>query len=72
MDEREKQRSDDNRKLNSGSTLRTEVREDLFHIGIWHHSHSDSSVDKGTVAKPVHLGLIPGINRVKGKRLVPG
>lgn len=72
MDEREKQHSDDNRKLNSGSTLRTEVREDLFCIGIRHHSHSDSSVDKGTVAKPVHLGLIPGTNRVKGKRLVPG
>lgn len=34
MDGREKQGSDDNRKLNSGSTLRTEVREDLFHIGI--------------------------------------
>lgn len=53
MDEREKQHSDDNRKLNSGSTLRTEVREDLFCIGIRHHSHSDSSVDKGTVAKSV-------------------
>lgn len=34
MDERGKQRSDDNRKLKSGSALRTEVREDLFHIGI--------------------------------------
>lgn len=59
MDGREKQGSDDNRKLNSGSTLRTEVREDLFHIGIWDHSHSDSSVAKGTFSQACSLGFNP-------------